>query len=369
MVRSNRQTPQRLLGALRQLALTAPGGRMAAAEAVGLLHAVAGIEISTLVWVDAHCLPLDKIDTFATPASLWQDYVENFHDTPLLDAVLGSTHASLQANGERVRRLSQHRDHRAYVRSVFFNRIGRAIGAEWTAALPMRHGDGTPLACLLASRSFDSPDFNAAETRLLQQAQPWLEHLLRKGDPPALNGTALIVRDSASMLIERDGRLASASPGAMQLLHQAADIPFSGTSLAQAADGDVRMLLRRFAATVEAGVQGMPVLPPARSISNRWGNFHLRAYALNDGRGPQAVLHIERQVPVWLALFRAKRFLAMSTRQREVCLHLLAGLTHAEMARIMEVKVSSVIYFVRQIYLRLNITRRSELIGALTLEG
>lgn len=116
MNKSGRRNPQRLLGALRQMALMAPSGRIAAAEAVGLLHALAGMESSTLVWVNPHCPPMARIDTFGTPPSLWQDYMENFHETPLMDAVLGSKRAS----GERVRVLSQHRDHRTYVRSIFF---------------------------------------------------------------------------------------------------------------------------------------------------------------------------------------------------------------------------------------------------------
>jgi DNA-binding CsgD family transcriptional regulator len=43
----------------------------------------------------------------------------------------------------------------------------------------------------------------------------------------------------------------------------------------------------------------------------------------------------------------------------------MAGHSHAEIARLIEVKTSTVIYLIRRIYLRLNITRRSEVIGAL----
>jgi hypothetical protein len=54
--------------------------------------------------------------------------------------------------------------------------------------------------------------------------------------------------------------------------------------------------------------------------------------------------------------------------KREICLHVLAGRSHSEIAREMAIKPSTVIYFTRQLYLKLGITRQAELLPALLSE-
>jgi hypothetical protein len=92
----------------------------------------------------------------------------------------------------------------------------------------------------------------------------------------------------------------------------------------QTVQGDVSVLLRRFSNSIAAAMNTLSALPPSLVVNNRWGRFHLLAYVLNPferGLPMQISLHVERLVPLSLALFHLPNFLNLSPREREVCLH------------------------------------------------
>jgi DNA-binding CsgD family transcriptional regulator len=259
-------------------------------------------------------------------------------------------------------------NHQHFIKSEFYNRILRPLDLGRAIEVQLKHADITSLATLSFGRSFQSADFNAAEVDLLVQAQPWLEHLARKDDLAVPDTQSIGNGESASLLIDAKGRVLSSSAFALSLLHQAADTPLADKPLRQTAQGDASILLRRLSSSVANALSSLFALPPSLVINNRWGRFQLHAYVLSafdTGAPMQISLHIEKQVPLSLSLFRLPRFLELSPREREVGLFMLAGLDRNDIARELGVKQSTVVYFTRQLYRRLDINQQSELLPAL----
>jgi DNA-binding CsgD family transcriptional regulator len=305
------------------------------------------------------------------PLYIVQDYLENFQHVLGQDGeeAAGFTMTQAHATGQRVVDGTPRRNHAAFMRCAFYNRVLKFMHGGWVAALPLRHADSSPLASVNVGRALSTVPFSHPELALLEQVQPWLEHLARKEGKQAGDAAFIGNGGSASLLIDAQGKVLSASAFALTLLHQAADTPVADRiPLQQTVQGDVSILLRRFSGSIANAMNALSALPPSLVVNNRWGRFHLLAYILNSfeaGMPMQISLHIERQVPLSLGLFRLPSFLNLSPREREVCLHILAGLSHTEIAREMRIKPSTVIYFTRQLYQRLDIHRQVDLLPAL----
>ncbi|HLF98301.1 MAG TPA: helix-turn-helix transcriptional regulator [Methylococcaceae bacterium] len=362
-----------VLTALRQLALLSPGGCMALPEAFALLRGLVGCDTLNMFWHDARCNLVDFTPGAPISMTVLADYVENFapHEEPMRLAGMATRQTFQSGQLTYCCSESADFDHRALKKSEFYNRVLKLTGYGWVAGVICRHPDGTPLGGIGLGRELHRDDFGEQEIRYLAQAQPWIEHLLRRQAEPRQAELYTADGAAASALLDAQGKILFSSPGALSLLHLAADTAHSGPPLRRSAQGDVDHLLRRIARPLAAALNGLAALPPALTISNRWGRFHLRAYAMSAfeaGTPMQISLHIERQVPPSLRVFGSPRFLALSPREREVCLHVLAGRSHSEIAREMAIKPSTVIYFTRQLYLKLGITRQAELLPALLSE-
>jgi len=371
MAEAAQKSQQRILVALRQLALLAPNGRMAAAEAMALLNELIRYDTYALLWLDEKHKPIDILSAFDSPCFTALDFVENFVSRTDSDAIDVLTDCYIQDVGARFVEISRQNGDGEFVRSRSYNTFAHRIGCGWGVMLSLCNGDGKPLANLTVWRSLHAAEFTEFEIGLLEQAHPWLEHLLRKdakvGDAPDVRAFSSV--EHATLLIDGGGKVRLASTGALGLLHQAAGVPVMGESLKQSVDGDITVLLQRISRGLPATCPGLPNLPSSLSINNHWGRFHLRSYnlsAFESAKAGKTALHIERQVPFWLRLFSAPRFLELSPREREACLHVLAGSSHTEIASKMGVKSSTAIYFIRKIYLRLGINRHVDLMSALT---
>lgn len=356
------------LAALRQLALFAPGGRISACSAVEMLRQEIGSDAAILFWLDPQANPIDATLCTPVPYAVLHDYMENFAPHPHLEMATGMTLRLAQQTVEKVCPNSLVSDHASYARSEFFNRIGKPTGFGFRSLIPLRHANGKPLASLNLGREFSSADFAADELALLEQAHDWIEHLLLRESDDVRAGQWESFGESAMAILDADGKVLSASRGAMTLLHQAADTAHHGAQLKRSALGDTAHLLRRVAGTVGAALRDLPAFPPSLTLVNRWGRFHLRAYVMDAGeRGApfQISLHVERRLPLTLRLFKSPGFQRLSLREREVALLALSGMSYTEIAARLGIKPSTVIYFTRQIHNKLNVSRQSELLSAL----
>jgi len=373
MLRPSLKSGQKYLAALRQLALTASGGRVAMIEALRLMQHIVPNDNISIFWKDKYANIIDHHNEMDIPLSIALDYLENFTRPTMQNGERNIYHPTIvQAHSFDVRVTYNNNspiyNHKQFVNSEFYNRILRPIDLGRAVEMQLLHADITSLASITIARSFQSADYTAAEIDLLVQAQPWLEHLARKDDLAVPDTQSIGNGESASLLIDARGKVLSSSAFALSLLHQAADTPLADKPLRQTAQGDASILLRRLSSSVANALSSLFALPPSLVINNRWGRFQLHAYVLSafeTGAPIQISLHIEKQVPLSLSLFRLPRFLELTPREREVGLFMLAGLERNEIARELGVKQSTVVYFTRQLYRRLDINQQSELLPSL----
>ncbi|MBA2491168.1 MAG: helix-turn-helix transcriptional regulator [Gammaproteobacteria bacterium] len=104
---------------------------------------------------------------------------------------------------------------------------------------------------------------------------------------------------------------------------------------------------------------------------NPWGGFVFRAYWLNH-HAPQPAsligITIKHQEPLPLKLLRQlERLPPLSSRQTQVCLLLAAGHSRPAIARRLDISDHTAITYTRQVYSKLEVHNRGELLNKLLL--
>ena len=251
--------------------------------------------------------------------------------------------------------------------SAYHDQILRPLRLAGEARLVLRDEGGRgEVRQITVAR--DGQDFSVHEMAALRQALPYLTHaMVRKVSvPQAVEATHQ--GGSTLLLVDRSGRVQASSTGANALLAQA-----WGRSLAPAWYGDpavswAQPYLAAIVQRVDALLTGRPSDLPLVVERNRYGTFHLRGYVLRQataGMPPLYGIQIERRVTLEQRLFASERFRHLTASERDVALRLVRGVTPADIAREMGVKTSTAIFHTRNIYRRLGIHQRAQLLPAL----
>ena len=363
-----------LLAALRQLACLGLPGKAALPEALGLLRQLVGFDMEVGIHLDAHCRLVDAhVPPHVALADL-REYAAHFYERPTQPGqAVGWTTRQVMESGLPVVQGSRITPRQALERSELYGRVLRRYDMGWIAQVPLRDG-ARPLACLVLTRPFAHRDYGARELQLLALARPWLCHALA----PVASAVEPVEMapmqpapeavESGLLILDGAGRLVHSSDSALRLLHLAAGEPLTAHSLDHAVRGQVDALWRRLTKAAFAAVAGHGTQLPAGAARNAHGFFRWRAYALDThapGMAAQVALHVERRLPLAVQLFRTSRFLALSARERDVCLALVSGYGSAEIAARLGIKPSSVIHYTRSLYSRLNVSQAKDLAGVL----
>jgi DNA-binding CsgD family transcriptional regulator len=112
-----------------------------------------------------------------------------------------------------------------------------------------------------------------------------------------------------------------------------------------------------------------PSAAPIRQISNSWGALTFRAYWLERGEGtgasPLIGITVERLEPLALKLWRRAEELPLTGRELEVCQLLALGRPRAEIAERLGVSENTAINHCRNLYGKLGVHSRAELVESL----
>jgi DNA-binding CsgD family transcriptional regulator len=173
---------------------------------------------------------------------------------------------------------------------------------------------------------------------------------------------------SALVVCSRDGEVLEWSPRAQQLALLAAvdsinlDAPIDGADFVEA-----RRVLREAALALAARIDDDSGPMPVLTLRNGWGEFALHGYRLQPQHGADSRLGvlIEQLVPFEAHLLERVNATGLSTRQREVALLSAQGLMHAQIAKALHLTPQTVKDYVKDIYARLNIGSREELLREL----
>lgn len=341
---------------IRLLALTAPTLEAALPELFGSLSQVVGSTFMGMFWHDPAFRVTDLMTRDPISTDLILDFYLDFlpHEekwrmTGFHPRDLYRFDKAFQASR------SPGFDRRAFQHSEFHDRVLRHIQFGLAAGINFRHADGSPMGGIALGRELRGPDFAARELAVLAQVQPWLEHVARRRDGGAPRDEPMLPRSSSVLLLDEGGNTLSHSDAALQHLHE---LQGHGYRLG-------RLQVPRRELQVEAvgavhadvllGLQCRSVAPPRRVVDNHWGRFVLRGYALRGAQQHQVLVQIDKYAPLSVMVFNSLHFQRLTDREKVVVLGILASRTIRAMAESMGVRESTVVYFMRQIYTKLEV--------------
>lgn len=256
-------------------------------------------------------------------------------------------------------------DLRTYEHHDFYNLIMRPHGIDFSLQLKVAE-HGRNLGFLQICRRNSEPEFTDRDLRLLEWIAPFVAHALA----PGCAGEQWAETDDHGLIIATSaGEIRYLSPQAARLLVMAQHPVLLSASVSLPGPGAALPpeVMRLCQDLVRIFEDKMPSAAPVCQIRNPWGAFTFRAYWLHRATGPNARpligIAVERLEPLALKLWRRTEALPLSGREIEACLPLALGQSRAEIASRLGVSENTAINHCRNIYAKLNVRNRSELVA------
>lgn len=242
----------------------------------------------------------------------------------------------------------------------------RNPGCHGPLRLVVRH-NGRALGALQLWRSRGHPAFTAREMRRLAVLEPDIARALNQADD--LTVPLVDSGESGLLIADHQGRLVHMSPHGRRLL-------FYCNHPRVAPDKRARRALVLPPAVIRLckGLgEGFDRNPRARAATphhrNAWGGFSFRLHWLESlDDGPRLIgIVIARREPLPVRLLERMAPLSLTRRQTQLCLMMVTGYSYKEIARRLGIVERTVITHAQQVYQRLDVHNRSEMVGKLLL--
>lgn len=242
-------------------------------------------------------------------------------------------------------------------RSEYYDAVMRATGAKDYMSLALRTPQGVGLGVIHLFRDAAVPGFTPQDAALLGRLEAHLARALQQGERDAQGSE---VHGQGVLVATPQGRLMWISSEAEALMPLAFGWRWRrGAQLPPT----LQELLRR----LNAQRPGEMALP-AMELFTAQGWFSLRATHLapapQERQDRQAVaLHITRRVARGVRLLSALQTLGLPQRQHELAWWLARGLPESQIAQRMGISLNTAVYHRRQLYNRLGVMGRDELLA------
>lgn len=254
-----------------------------------------------------------------------------------------------------------------YMAHEFYQRVVRPSQIHHNLNLRVTVRDGM-LGILTINRPMGEPDYSRAEIQVLERLLPFLGHALNQ--PETDHGN--IWTDAEQGLILFDcGGVRYMDQTAEKLVDSALERRYKTRRQwnTQYRYPWLTAILKKLADRLEAIRMGEPAAEPARiKQSNRWGQFEFRGRWLEAARPGESRLFaadLYRQTPLPLKLALGLSRLPLSLRESQVALAIALGDTHAKAAGKLHISERTVIGHVQNVYDKLAVSNRAELLAAL----
>lgn len=247
-----------------------------------------------------------------------------------------------------------------FVSSEFFNELWRpnGIGCAIEATI---WDNGRGLGSIILYRGPGERPFRDEDEASLRSLIPYIAHGLRGSRD--FRGEMVSSGESGTLVVDRQDKVVQFCPEGKRLLLSAMnfgriarDSPSLDSPAIGLLCGNLRGILR-----------GLSQPAPIVRQRNPMGEFVFRAYPLRvsgESSGSIVVI-VERHEPMPLLLMRNMRSLALTARQREVCLLLSYGYSRSMIAERMHVSKHTATDYVRKIYNKLGVNGHQQLMKKL----
>ena len=308
---------------------------------------IVGADWGMFFYADEHYAVSDVCSENEAVYALLPEYFAHFHNTERQEEVLGVTFSDAMRRGRGFGNSAHYDD--ALLSSEMYANLWRPLSMRH--CLELTATDGTRgWGSLLLSRASGCRPFSEKNHRDIEPLARHIAHALSRPVQPPLHESEC--SESAIVVVDDEGRL---------LLHNADSI-----LLLALATGEPRAFYRHerlpdWLAPLRSNLKrtwlGYPAPPATIERRNDAGRFRFKAYRCTDAaalqRDAAIVVYIEHFPPLRLTVERLGFALGLTERQRELCVQLVLGRSHSEIARDFALRESTVVDHVRKIYRRL----------------
>ena len=247
---------------------------------------------------------------------------------------------------------------RQFQRSDYYNVLLRPLSLQDCVSLIPRLPNGGPVGVFKFYRRSELFSFQRTHLAELARLEPFLAQALRSRPEPETGTDTL---GSAQLVTAIDGRLLWLSERAAPLLALAFGSRWRARSELPDALKAVLSQLRR----IQRGDDTDRL--PQLEVRNAAGRFTIAAKLLWAAAGDERTVgfHLEHRIPRPLRALTALRGLALPPRQMTVAYWLAQGLAEPAIAARMGISHNTVVYHRRELYGRLGVGHRHELLGLL----
>jgi len=246
---------------------------------------------------------------------------------------------------------------RDFQRSDFYGVVARPGDAMEYMKLVLRTQQGAGVGAVFLFRAATSPWFTPDDVAALARLEGVLARILQDRERDA-DGSE--VHAQGVLVATPQGRPLWLSPEAEALLVMAFGWRWRrGAGLPPA----LLELLRRLH-DAPSGAPGTTMALPAMELRTAQGWFSLRATHMAPAKGarPAVALHITQRVARGVRLLSALQALDLPQRQHEMAWWLARGLPESQVAARMGISINTAVYHRRQLYNRLGVMDKGELL-------
>lgn len=342
---------------IRELCCLGTGGKIAVPMIYRELHKIVPHQHCLVMWMgekgveDAYTYDRQ----FLNHMSLYMDRYFSVRESDIWPTIHeGLTHEYGIHHINQVLRVSRC----AYEKHPLYNEIGRPADLE-NVVRYLVHDTRRPLATFMAGRGKRDKDFDEGHLRTLKRLRPFIDYALTTRD--AIPDIDRCDDDNALIVTDRNGNVALLSDAAQQLLSLA-----NGSNMAPPVLSAALLRIVRMLGSIAKGEHDTH--PPVWRTVNSWGEFEARAYWLqpNEPGESKVGIYLQRRIPRALRMFDNISRLNLPPKQEEVCRLLVLDLPEERIASQLGVSTHTIVYHRRQIYARLEVNSRAELIARLS---
>jgi len=345
---------------IRQLCCLGLPGELLIASLLPLLRELVPSDSAGFFWVDSRGEMQNLYAERLLPADVMSLYFERYYEGR--EASFRRAFLERAAAPEGVVAMSADGE---LSKTEYYNEILRRLDAHHVLYGIVRE-QGAALGQLSLYRPPDAPAFTPRERADLASVMRYVAHGIAGDEtrPVATEAEALAFEDSedeAMLVTDRTGTIRHASEKGRRLLLLATTSDINPQSLKSAVNDRVTSTLRELCGRLEAVARGESSAPPVLVLDTKWGRHVLRAYWLDEGQSPEALIgiRVQRQEPMILRFVQAMGRLPLSPQQREIALLIAQGKSNQEIAEGLGVSGNTVAYHIKQLFLKLDVHDRA----------
>src|SRR5262245_40853301 len=361
---------KKALASIRRLSCLGLGSQVAVPAILSELHALIPSYSNQFYWAGPGQELVNMYDEGDVLLPIVPLYLAEFYNKREKEVVFTFAETMRRTRRSTVMRYRENTlkvDERKFENHDFYNLAMRPTGVHDALQLIVaEHGRSCGLLCI--SRASRDLEFTERDRELLLAIAPFVAHAQER---TGTDGRFVESEDRGLIIATPAGTIEYLSPQAGRLLVMAqypvllspgVSLPSPGTGLPPGVMRLCHDLVRIFEDKTPSAV-------PSCQLTNAWGAFTFRAFWLGptaqEQSGALIGIAVERLEPLALKFWRRVENLPLSGREIEVCLPLALGRSRAEIAEQIGVSENTAINHCRNIYSKLGVQSRAELVEKL----